>query len=93
MTRTCLESMRHRRLGHIVNMSSMAAYYPIPNATLYSSSKSAILSFSEALSEELRQDGYGDCVHVTSVHPYFVSTRADLMDLVHLRFLKLINFL
>lgn len=40
----------------------------------------------QALYEEIRQDGYGDVVHCTSVHPYFVSTRKDLMDWLKLRF-------
>lgn len=82
MTRVFLKEMERRRNGHIVNMSSLAAFYPIPHAILYTSSKYAVLGFSEALSEELRQDGLGDSIHVTSVHPYFVATRADLMKMV-----------
>lgn len=82
MTRVFLKEMERRRSGHIVTMSSLAAYYPLAGAILYSSAKFALLGFSEALSEELRQEGLGDCIHVTSVHPYFVATRADLMKMI-----------
>lgn len=82
MTRVFLKEMERRRTGHIVTMSSLAALYPVPGAVLYTSSKFALLGLSEALSEELRQDGYGDSIHVTSVHPYFVATRADLMKII-----------
>lgn len=77
--------MERRRTGHIVTMSSLAAFYPAAGTILYTSSKFAMLGFSEALSEELRQDGLGDRIYVTSVHPYFVATRADFMNLIKLR--------
>lgn len=38
----------------------------------------------EGLSAELRQEGLGDDIHFTTVHPYFVSTRQDIMDAVNL---------
>lgn len=78
MTRIFLAGMLERRRGHIVNMSSLSAFHAVPGAIVYSATKYALLGFSEALSEELRQDGYGNCVHVTSVHPYFTATRNDL---------------
>lgn len=86
MSRVFLKEMERRRTGHIVNMSSLSAYNPIPGAVLYSSSKFAVLGFSEALAEELRQDGLGDSIYVTSVHPYFVATRADMMKIIKPRF-------
>lgn len=82
MTRVFLKEMERRGSGHIVNMSSLAALYPLSGAILYASSKFALLGFSESLSEELRQDGFGDSIHVTSAHPYFVATRADLMKIL-----------
>lgn len=86
MTRVFLKEMERRRKGHIVNMSSMCAYFPIPGGILYTSSKYAIRGFSEALAEELRQEGLDELIHVSSVHPYFVATRADLMDMVKPKF-------
>lgn len=58
----------------------------MPGAVIYSATKFAIQGFVEALSEEMRQEGFGDCLHFTSVHPYFVSTRKDLMEAINLRF-------
>lgn len=78
--------MMERRRGHIVCLSSMSALHPMPGAVIYSATKFAVQGFVEALSEELRQEGYGDCLHFTSVHPYFVSTRKDLMKAINLRF-------
>lgn len=40
----------------------------------------------EALYEELRQEGYGDVIHCTTVPPYFVSSRNDIMSAIDLRF-------
>lgn len=85
MTRTFLSGMMARRRGHIINISSMSAFHPIPGAVIYSATKFAVQGFTEALAEELRQEGYGDQIHFTSVHPYFVSTRKDLMEAVSLR--------
>lgn len=78
-----------RRRGHIVCVSSMSAFHPMPGATIYSSTKFAARGFIEALSEEIRQEGFGDCIHFSSVHPYFVSTRKDLMSALNLRWIIL----
>lgn len=71
-----------RRKGHIVNIISLTSYHSIPGGTIYSSTKYALRGFAEALAQELRVDGYGNCIHITGVHPYFVATRKDLMDAV-----------
>lgn len=63
----------------------MTAFHPIPGAIIYVATKFAVQGFNEALAEEMRQDGYGDCIHLTSIHPYFVSTRKDLMEATNLR--------
>lgn len=82
MTRVFLETMMRRRRGHIVNMISIASYHPIPGGTVYSATKSALRGFTEALAQELRLYGYGKCIQITGVHPYFVATRKYLMDAV-----------
>lgn len=63
----------------------MSALHPMPGAVIYSSTKFAVRGYLEALAEELRQEGYGDCIHFSTVHPYFVATRKDLMDALNLR--------
>lgn len=57
----------------------------MPGAVIYTSTKFGVHGFIRALHEELRQEGK-DFIKLTSVHPYFVSTRKDLMDAVNLRF-------
>lgn len=85
VTRTFLPGMMERRRGHVVCMSSMSAFHAMPGAAIYSSTKYASRGFIEALAEEIRQEGYGNCIHLSSVHPYFVSTRKDLMAALNLR--------
>lgn len=77
-----------RRKGHIISIASMTSLHPMPGAIIYSATKCGVQGFIDALSEELRQDGFGDCIHFTSVRPYFVSTRKDLMESLHIRSVK-----
>jgi short-subunit dehydrogenase len=57
--------MRERGGGHIVNMSSLAGFVPIPFQGFYSASKFAIEAYSEALRMEVRAFG----VRVSMVEP------------------------
>lgn len=45
----CLQGMKARRSGSIVNISSTAAFQPIPYFAVYAASKAFVLSFSESL--------------------------------------------
>jgi hypothetical protein len=56
-TRRILPSMVARRDGRILNISSVAAFSPIPWFAVYAASKAFVLSFSEALSRELSGTG------------------------------------
>lgn len=56
--------------AQIVNLSSMAAYYGLPSQASYSSSKAAVLAYSEAIRAELAADGIG----VTTIHPGAIKT-------------------
>lgn len=67
--RLCLPYMK-RRLGRIINFASAAAFLPQPQFAVYAASKAFVLSFSEALREELR----GTQVAVTAVCPGPVKT-------------------
>jgi short-subunit dehydrogenase len=69
---TCglLPGMLARRRGGVINVASQAAFQPMPYFAAYAASKAFVLSFSEALAEELRGTG----VRVTVVAPGFVST-------------------
>ena len=56
--------------GHIVNMSSMAAYTPQRGMNAYATSKSAVFMFSDCLRAELAEKGIG----VSTVCPGIVHT-------------------
>ncbi len=57
--------MKERGYGRIINLSSVAAFSAGPYMSLYYASKSFVLSFSEALAEELKGSG----VTVTALCP------------------------
>ena len=57
LTKLVLKGMLERESGKILNMSSLAAFQPGPMMSLYYASKSYILSFSEAIANELRGTG------------------------------------
>ena len=65
LTRHFLPGMIERGQGHVVNVASTAAFQPIPYFCAYAASKAFVLSFSEALAEELRGTG----VHVACLCP------------------------
>jgi len=57
LTRAFLPAMQRRGRGRIVNVASNAAFQPIPYLGVYAATKSFVLSFTEALAEELRGTG------------------------------------
>ncbi len=57
LTRLYLPGMLDRRDGKILNMASTAAFVPGPNMAVYYATKAFVLSFSEALSYEVRGTG------------------------------------
>ncbi|ERJ12222.1 SDR family NAD(P)-dependent oxidoreductase [Haloplasma contractile] len=54
LTHYALQGMKERNEGKILNVASMAAFQPGPSMAVYFASKSYVLSFTEALYEELR---------------------------------------
>lgn len=65
LTGRILPGMVARRRGRILNVASTAAFQPGPYQAVYYASKAYVLSFSEALAEELRGTG----VTVTALCP------------------------
>src|SRR3989338_3107317 len=57
LTRLLLPSMIAQRAGKILNVASTAAFQPGPLMAVYYASKAYVLSFSEALANELRGTG------------------------------------
>lgn len=70
LTRAYLPGMVQRRFGRVLNVASTAAFQSGPYMATYFASKAFVLSFSEALSEELRGSG----VTVTALCPGFTDT-------------------
>ena len=65
LTKLVLEKMIKRGSGQILNMSSLAAFQPGPLMSIYYASKSYMLSFSEAIANELKGTG----ITVTALCP------------------------
>lgn len=65
LTKLVLEGMVERGHGKILNLSSLAAFQPGPLMSLYYATKGYILSFSEAIANELQGTG----VTVTALCP------------------------
>jgi short-subunit dehydrogenase len=57
LTRLYLPGMIDRRAGRILNVASTAGFLPGPNMAVYYASKAYVISFTEALAEELRGTG------------------------------------
>ena len=65
LARSLLPAMVERRRGFVLNVASTAAFLPGPGMAVYYATKAYLLSWSEALAEELRGTG----VTVTALCP------------------------
>ena len=70
MTKAFLPHLLTRPEAHIVNISSMGGFLPVPGQTVYGASKAAVKLFTEGLSSELLNTH----VSVTAVFPGAVDT-------------------
>ena len=62
--------MLKRRSGHLVVISSLAAYRGLPKSAAYCASKAAVSAFFESLRLDLEPRG----INVTIIHPGFIKT-------------------
>jgi short-subunit dehydrogenase len=69
-THAFLPMMLEAGRGHVVNVASIAGRFAVPGSSVYSSTKHAVVAFSEALHYEVGPRG----VSVTSVNPGLVAT-------------------
>jgi uncharacterized protein len=74
LTYAGLQVMVPRRRGGIINLASVVAFQPFPHFAVYAATKAFVLSFTEALAEELRGTG----VRVLALCPGSVATEMDL---------------
>lgn len=77
LTHALLGSMRSRKRGAILNVSSCASFLPMPGFAVYAATKAYVTSFSEALRGELRGTG----ISVTALCPGPVHTEFDTVAL------------
>src|SRR5437879_7206708 len=70
LTRLFLPPMLERKQGRILNVASIAAFMPVPNLAVYAASKAYVLSFGEALSQELS----GSKITLTTLCPGVTET-------------------
>jgi short-subunit dehydrogenase len=74
LTHLILPSLKEHQKALIMNISSVAAFGPLPFKTIYPASKAFIYSFSRSLSRELRNTG----VKVVVVTPGPIVTNPDV---------------
>jgi NAD(P)-dependent dehydrogenase (short-subunit alcohol dehydrogenase family) len=70
MTKAVLPTMRRKRAGRIVNISSVMGLIPAPFMALYGASKHAVEGYSESLDHEVRGSG----IRVVLVEPAYTRT-------------------
>ena len=88
MTKLFLKPMLERNSGHIVNVASTAAFQPGPLMAVYYATKAYVLSFSEAIADELRDTA----VKVTALCPGPTATGfADVAGMTSSRLFSLMK--
>jgi short-subunit dehydrogenase len=70
LTKAFLPSFLQRPEAHIINISSMGGFLPVPGQTIYGAAKAAVKLFTEGLYSELRDTS----VRVTVVFPGAIAT-------------------
>lgn len=78
MTHEILKLRDPARTFRVINVASLAAYYPMPVKAMYASSKRFILDFSRALGEELRSQD----VTVTALCPAGMPTTPECIKAI-----------
>jgi short-subunit dehydrogenase len=85
LTKLFLAPMIRRRSGRVLKVASTAAFQPGPLMAVYYATKAYVLSFSEALAEELRNSN----VTVTALCPG--PTHTDFADTAELSTSRIVN--
>lgn len=74
LTKLFLDNLKRNKPSGILNVSSLAGYFPLVEKQVYCGTKAYVLSFSRALRKELKQDD----VWVTTVCPGGLNTTTRL---------------
>jgi all-trans-retinol dehydrogenase (NAD+) len=78
--RVFLPEMIRKQHGHILSVCSMTALKPAPRGITYSASKAGVRAMMAALQDELFADGMDKFIHTTTIFPWFINTRKELID-------------
>ena len=74
LTQHLLVPMVKRRHGAIINLASVVGFQPFPHFAVYAATKAFVISFTEALAEELKGTG----VRILALCPGSVRTEIDV---------------
>ncbi|XP_055535440.1 uncharacterized oxidoreductase YoxD-like isoform X2 [Wyeomyia smithii] len=74
------EGMIERRRGHIVAIASVASFLPLGRMVSYVATKFGVHGLMESFKDEIHLEGLQDQIHMTTVYPFFMNTRKDLMS-------------
>jgi uncharacterized protein len=78
LTALLVPGMLERHRGAILNVASTAAFAPGPNQAVYCATKAYVLSFTEALAEEVRGSGVRVCCLAPGATQTEFATQADM---------------
>lgn len=81
VTHTALQYREPRDAFHLINVASMAGFYPMPVKATYAASKRFLIDFSLAMREELRPMG----VHVTVLCPAGMPTNRECIRAIEVQ--------
>ena len=79
MTRYMADSQVGGRRLHIINVSSLAGFYPMPLKAVYAASKRFLLDFSRAMRQELRHEN----IRVMALCPAGMATKPDTIHSIN----------
>lgn len=74
LTHQLLPVLKVQKQAYILNISSLAAFSPMPYKTIYPASKTFVYSFSRGLAEELANTN----IHVSVAHPGGMATNDEV---------------
>ena len=74
LTHRALRPMVKRRRGAVINLASVVGFQPFPHFAVYAATKAFVLSFTEAIAEELKGSG----VRILALCPGSVRTEIDV---------------
>ena len=76
LTHHVLGGMIKRKRGGIINLASVVGFQPFPHFAVYAATKAFVISFTEAVAEEVKGTG----VHVLALCPGAVTTEIDFFS-------------